>query len=50
MSEAPICVNGTDLSTENCAVLPFRVGDANLGFTVFELEGCILHGILFNFQ
>ena len=49
MSEAPICVNCTDLSMENCAVLPFKVWNANLGFTVFELEGCILHGILFNF-
>ena len=25
MSEAPICVNCTDLSMENCAVLPFKV-------------------------
>lgn len=49
MSEAPICVNYADLSMENCAVLPFKVWNANLGFTVFELEGCILHGILFNF-
>lgn len=49
MLEAPICVNCADLSMENCTVLPFKVWNANLGFTVFELEGCILHGILFNF-